>query len=92
MLGRNLEAVVNKAMGLQEEWGDQFVSVEHLVLGLASDPRFGFILGVLHGVLHLRRCVACSLVVVPCKRGSYPEVFLHSYVSDFKRSCVKLTM
>lgn len=41
VLGRNLEAVVNAAMELQTKWGDQFVSVEHLVLALADDVRFG---------------------------------------------------
>ena len=31
VLGRNLEAVVNKSMELMKKWEDQFVSVEHLV-------------------------------------------------------------
>ncbi len=44
MLGRNLEGVVNRAMELKDKWGDQFVSVEHLVLALADDPRFGAML------------------------------------------------
>lgn len=39
VLGRNLEATVNRAMALQEQWGDNFVSVEHLLLGLAEDSR-----------------------------------------------------
>eukprot|EP00967_Tisochrysis_lutea_P111118 scaffold174465_cov20-Tisochrysis_lutea.AAC.1 len=41
VLGRNLEGVVNRAMELKDKWGDQYVSVEHLVLALADDPRFG---------------------------------------------------
>lgn len=28
-------------MELKDKWGDQFVSVEHLVLALVDDPRFG---------------------------------------------------
>jgi hypothetical protein len=41
VLGRNLEGVVNAAMSLKSKWGDQFCSVEHLVLALANDTRFG---------------------------------------------------
>jgi ATP-dependent Clp protease ATP-binding subunit ClpB len=41
VLGRNLEGVVNAAMGIKAKMGDQFVSVEHLVLALADDVRFG---------------------------------------------------
>eukprot|EP00878_Enallax_costatus_P007086 GHUV01007425.1.p1 GENE.GHUV01007425.1~~GHUV01007425.1.p1 ORF type:complete len:644 (+),score=165.00 GHUV01007425.1:422-2353(+) len=41
VLGRNLEGVVNAAMNLKGKMGDQFVSVEHLVLALADDVRFG---------------------------------------------------
>ncbi|KAF5836580.1 P-loop containing nucleoside triphosphate hydrolase protein [Dunaliella salina] len=44
VLGRNLEGVVNRAMELKDKWGDQYVSVEHLVLALADDPRFGAML------------------------------------------------
>lgn len=40
VLGRNLEAVVTKAMDMKPKWGDEFVSVEHLVLALADDSRF----------------------------------------------------
>ncbi|GIL72080.1 hypothetical protein Vretimale_486 [Volvox reticuliferus] len=40
-LGRNLEALVNRAMELQSKWGDQFVSIEHLVMAMAEDSRFG---------------------------------------------------
>lgn len=39
VLGRNLEGVVNAAMGLRDKMGDSFVSVEHLVLALADDAR-----------------------------------------------------
>lgn len=41
VLGRNLEALVNRAMELQGKWGDQFVSIEHLVMAMAEDTRFG---------------------------------------------------
>ena len=41
VLGRNLEGVVNSAMDLKKKWSDQFCSVEHLVLALAGDVRFG---------------------------------------------------
>eukprot|EP00884_Botryococcus_braunii_P017668 jgi/Botrbrau1/4585/Bobra.60_2s0071.1 len=39
VLGRNLEAAVAKAEALKKEMNDEFVSVEHLLLGLAEDPR-----------------------------------------------------
>jgi ATP-dependent Clp protease ATP-binding subunit ClpB len=41
VLGRNLEGVVNSAMDMKKKWGDQFCSVEHLVLALCEDSRFG---------------------------------------------------
>lgn len=41
VLGRNLEGVVNAAMNIKSKMGDEFVSVEHLVLALADDVRFG---------------------------------------------------
>lgn len=41
MLGRNLEALVTRAQQLQQDWRDEFVSVEHLVLAFADDSRFG---------------------------------------------------
>lgn len=41
VLGRNLEALINRAMELQSKMGDQFVSIEHLVLALADDAHFG---------------------------------------------------
>ncbi|CAD7704818.1 unnamed protein product [Ostreobium quekettii] len=40
VLGRHLEGVVEKAQLLKSKWRDSFVSVEHLVLGLAQDVRF----------------------------------------------------
>ncbi|GLC34593.1 Chaperone protein ClpB3, chloroplastic [Pleodorina starrii] len=40
-LGRNFEALVNRAMELQSKMGDQFVSIEHLVMAMAEDSRFG---------------------------------------------------
>ncbi|EFJ52304.1 hypothetical protein VOLCADRAFT_79066 [Volvox carteri f. nagariensis] len=41
VLGRNLEGLVNRAMELQKKWGDQFVSIEHMVMAMADDGRFG---------------------------------------------------
>lgn len=41
MLGRDLEALINRAREFKKEYGDSFVSVEHLVLGFSQDPRFG---------------------------------------------------
>ena len=41
MLGRNLESLVGRAKEAQRRMGDKFVSVEHLMLGLVADPRFG---------------------------------------------------
>lgn len=41
MLGRDLEALVERARGFKREYGDSFVSVEHLLLGYPQDRRFG---------------------------------------------------
>lgn len=41
MLGRDLEALIERARGFKKELGDDFVSVEHLVLGFCADKRFG---------------------------------------------------
>uniref|UniRef100_A0ACD5W625 Uncharacterized protein n=1 Tax=Avena sativa TaxID=4498 RepID=A0ACD5W625_AVESA len=41
MLGRDLEALIQRARDFKKEYGDSFVSVEHLVLGFADDKRFG---------------------------------------------------
>ncbi|CAL5220448.1 g2466 [Coccomyxa viridis] len=41
VLGRNLEATITKAEGIKKEWKDDFTSVEHLVLAMLDDPRFG---------------------------------------------------
>ncbi|XP_010936351.3 chaperone protein ClpB3, chloroplastic isoform X1 [Elaeis guineensis] len=41
MLGRDLEALIQRAREFKKEYGDSFVSVEHLVLGYADDRRFG---------------------------------------------------
>ncbi|KAJ4815395.1 hypothetical protein LUZ62_027961 [Rhynchospora pubera] len=41
MLGRDLEALIQRARDYKKEYGDAFVSVEHLVLGFADDKRFG---------------------------------------------------
>ncbi|XP_054802690.1 chaperone protein ClpB3, chloroplastic [Prosopis cineraria] len=41
MLGRDLEALVQRSRDYKKEYGDSFVSVEHLVLGFTQDQRFG---------------------------------------------------
>ncbi|KAG8482545.1 hypothetical protein CXB51_024066 [Gossypium anomalum] len=41
MLGRDLEALIQRAREYKKEYGDSFVSVEHLVLGFTQDRRFG---------------------------------------------------
>ncbi|KAG6384345.1 hypothetical protein SASPL_155822 [Salvia splendens] len=41
MLGRDLEGLIQRARDYKKEFGDSFVSVEHLVLGFAEDNRFG---------------------------------------------------
>ncbi len=41
VLGRNLEGTITKAEGIKKEWKDDFTSVEHLVLAMLEDPRFG---------------------------------------------------
>jgi len=41
VLGRQLEALVDRARKLRQSWGDEYVSVEHLVLAFVDDGRFG---------------------------------------------------
>lgn len=41
MLGRDFEALIRRAREYKKEYGDSFVSVEHLVLGFTEDKRFG---------------------------------------------------
>lgn len=41
MLGRDLEALIQRARDYKKEYGDSFISVEHLVLGFVQDNRFG---------------------------------------------------
>ncbi|KAB2085261.1 hypothetical protein ERO13_A05G370700v2 [Gossypium hirsutum] len=41
MLGRDLEALIQRARQYKKDYGDSFVSVEHLVLGFTQDQRFG---------------------------------------------------
>ena len=41
MLGRDMEALIQRARDFKKEYSDSFVSVEHLVLGFADDKRFG---------------------------------------------------
>jgi len=41
MLGRDLEALIQRARDHKKQFGDSFVSVEHLVLAFTQDQRFG---------------------------------------------------
>lgn len=41
MLGRDFEALIRRAREYKKEYGDSFVSVEHLVLGFTEDKGFG---------------------------------------------------
>ncbi|KAK1383561.1 chaperone protein ClpB3, chloroplastic [Heracleum sosnowskyi] len=41
MLGRDLEALLQRARDFKKEYKDSFVAVEHLVLGYVQDKRFG---------------------------------------------------
>ena len=41
MLGRDLESLLERARKSKKELGDEFVSVEHLLLAFAGDRRFG---------------------------------------------------
>ncbi|MBA0600962.1 hypothetical protein Gorai_004156 [Gossypium raimondii] len=41
MLGRDLEVLIQRAREYKKDYGDSFVSVEHLVLGFTQDQRFG---------------------------------------------------
>ncbi|KAK9844153.1 hypothetical protein WJX81_006180 [Elliptochloris bilobata] len=41
VLGRNLEALITAAEAVKAKWGDDFVSVEHMVLAFEDDARFG---------------------------------------------------
>jgi ATP-dependent Clp protease ATP-binding subunit ClpB len=40
-LGRNLDVLLDRADETRQVWKDQFISVEHLLLGFAADPRLG---------------------------------------------------
>ncbi|KAK6928128.1 Clp ATPase, C-terminal [Dillenia turbinata] len=41
MLGRDLEALIQRSRDIKKDYGDSFVSVEHMVLGFVEDKRFG---------------------------------------------------
>ncbi len=40
-LGRSLDTLLDRAEGYRKEFGDEYISIEHLVLGYAKDDRFG---------------------------------------------------
>ena len=40
-LGRNLDIMLDRADEAREDWKDEFISVEHLLLGFATDSRLG---------------------------------------------------
>ncbi|KAI8541706.1 hypothetical protein RHMOL_Rhmol08G0083200 [Rhododendron molle] len=41
VLGRDFEALIRRAREYKKEYGDSFVSADHLVLGFTEDKRFG---------------------------------------------------
>ena len=41
VLGRSLEQLITEAERLKTKWGDQYVSVEELVIAMVDDERFG---------------------------------------------------
>ncbi len=40
-LGRNLDVVLDRAEEARQKWQDDFISVEHCLMGFALDPRLG---------------------------------------------------
>jgi len=40
-LGRSLDSLLDRAENYRREFGDDFISIEHLILGYAKDDRFG---------------------------------------------------
>ncbi|MBW4639282.1 MAG: ATP-dependent chaperone ClpB [Gloeocapsa sp. UFS-A4-WI-NPMV-4B04] len=40
-LGRSLDMLLDKAEAYRQEFGDEFISIEHLLLAYANDDRFG---------------------------------------------------
>jgi ATP-dependent Clp protease ATP-binding subunit ClpB len=40
-LGRSLDTLLDRADGYRKEFGDEFISIEHLLLSYAKDDRFG---------------------------------------------------
>ena len=40
-LGRSLDKLLDRADGYRKEFGDEYISIEHLLLGYAKDDRFG---------------------------------------------------
>ncbi|MEM1367251.1 MAG: AAA family ATPase, partial [Cyanobacteria bacterium P01_H01_bin.15] len=40
-LGRSLDVLLDRAESARTSWGDQFIAVEHLVLGFGEDERIG---------------------------------------------------
>ena len=40
-LGKSLDTLLDRADSYRKEYGDEFISIEHLILGYARDDRFG---------------------------------------------------
>jgi ATP-dependent Clp protease ATP-binding subunit ClpB len=40
-LGRSLDSLLDRADNFRKQYGDEFISIEHLLLGYAADDRFG---------------------------------------------------
>lgn len=41
MIGRELEKLVSRSQSIKNDWKDEFVSIEHLLMAMAEDSRFG---------------------------------------------------
>ena len=41
VLGRNLEALITRSQDIKARWKDEYVSVEHMMLAMVDDKRFG---------------------------------------------------
>lgn len=93
VLGRNLEGIVNAAMTLKGKMGDQFVSVEHLVLALADDTRFGEQLFKAEGLTKAKLDAAVKEVSIKvaslcCHRL---QLFIHDLARDQASSHLQQT-
>lgn len=85
VLGRNLEALVTKAQEYKEQWKDQYVSTEHLVLAFLDDARFGQRILQSEGLTHSKLTEAIKEIrgnnLVTDKVGLLPKGSEGSYTT-----------